>query len=150
SCSPSPTARRTRTSTSPAPPGTAASATTTSRAAPASACACCTTPSPAGTTAPQRAPDAPPGDHAVLDLVLALSPERFASLYGALPVDISTALDGAIARMLNSRVASVRKQPEALRAKALRAFLVRTRDEAVAGDVLRAYFLGPRLPLVTA
>src|SRR6185295_12981124 len=86
----------------------------------------------------------------MLDLVLSLPPERFAAVYGALPTELSQALDGVIARMLNSRVASVRRQPEALRARALRAWIVRHRDEDVAGDLLRAYFLGPRQPLVTA
>jgi hypothetical protein len=86
----------------------------------------------------------------VLDLVLALPAERFANLYGALPPDLSAALDGPIARMLNSRVPSVRRQPQALRARALRAWIVRQRDEDVAGDLLRVYFLGPRLPLVTS
>jgi hypothetical protein len=85
----------------------------------------------------------------MLELLLALSPERFAALYAALPEEVSQALDGVIARMLNSRVTSVRRQPQALRARALRAFLVRHRDETVAGDILRSYFLGPRLELVT-
>ena len=86
----------------------------------------------------------------MLDLVLALPADRFANLYGALPPELSAALDGPIARMLNSRVPSVRRQPQALRARALRAWIVRQRDEDVAGDLLRAYFLGPRLPLVTS
>jgi hypothetical protein len=86
----------------------------------------------------------------MLELLLALPPERFLAVYTALPEEVSQALDGAIARMLNSRVGSVRRQPVALRARALRAFLARFRDEAVAADLLRAYFLGPRLPLVTA
>jgi hypothetical protein len=85
----------------------------------------------------------------MLKLLLALTPERFGALYLALPPELARALDGAIASMLHARPASVQRQPAAVRIKALRAFLVRTRDEALAGDLLRAYFLGPRLPLVT-
>jgi hypothetical protein len=42
----------------------------------------------------------------------------------------------------------VAKQPEALRVKALRTWIGRQKDDAVAGDLLRAYFLGPRKALV--
>jgi hypothetical protein len=84
----------------------------------------------------------------MLKLLLSLSPERFAALYLALPEEMARALDGAIASMLHARPGSVRKQPDAVRVKALRAFLVRTRDETLAGDLLRAYFLGPRKALV--
>ncbi|HTE05074.1 MAG TPA: hypothetical protein VK824_02680 [Planctomycetota bacterium] len=84
----------------------------------------------------------------MLKLLLALPPERFAALYLALPEEMARALDGAIASMLHARPASVRRQPDAVRVKALRAFLVRSRDETLGGDLLRAYFLGPRKPLV--
>ena len=82
-------------------------------------------------------------------LLTELPAERFAAIYEALPDDMSRAFDPAIARVLNARMPKVRKTPVAMRAKALRAFLMRERDEDVAGDILRAYFLGPRLELVT-
>jgi hypothetical protein len=85
----------------------------------------------------------------VYQLLADMPAERFTALYTALPSDVSRALDGAIARMLNCRVPSVRRQPEALRAKALRAFILRERDDDVSADLLRAYFLGARKPLVT-
>lgn len=81
-------------------------------------------------------------------LLTELSPERLAGLYAALPEQVRRALDVPIARALNSRPASVGKRPEALRVKALRSYLVRTRDDEVAGDLLRAYLLGPRADLV--
>ncbi len=85
----------------------------------------------------------------MLKLILDLPPERFGALYSALPSELQRTLDGAIAAMLHARPTSVRRQPEAVRIKALRAFFVRTRDEALATDLLRTYFLGPRLALVT-
>jgi hypothetical protein len=87
---------------------------------------------------------------AVYQLVASLPPERFAALYAALPPEARQALDAPVARVLNSRVPSVRRMPEALKVKALRAWLTREKDEALAGEMLRAYFLGPRKPLVLA
>jgi len=81
-------------------------------------------------------------------LVASLPPERFAALYAALPAEARSALDAPVARVLNARVPSVRRLPEALKVKALRAWLAREKDEALAGEMLRAYFLGPRKPLV--
>ncbi|MGQ0554205.1 MAG: hypothetical protein ACT4PU_13410 [Planctomycetota bacterium] len=81
-------------------------------------------------------------------LLINLPLDRFAVLYEALPAELSAAFDGAVARMLNCRLPSVRRQPPALRAKALRLWIQRQRDDAVAGDLLRAYFLGPRKALV--
>ena len=82
------------------------------------------------------------------DLLIALPPERFANLYRSLDPPLARALDGAIAQVLHARVQSVAKQPEAIRVKALRHWIGRQKDDAVAGDLLRAYFLGPRKPLV--
>ena len=82
------------------------------------------------------------------DLLIALPPERFATLYRSLDPPLARALDGAIAQVLHARVQSVAKQPEAIRVKALRNWIGRQKDDAVAGDLLRAYFLGPRKPLV--
>ena len=82
------------------------------------------------------------------DLLTALPPERFASLYRSLDPPLARALDGAIAQVLHARVQSVAKQPEAIRVKALRNWISRQKDDAVAGDLLRAYFLGPRKALV--
>ncbi len=82
-------------------------------------------------------------------LVADLPPERFAALYAALPPEARQALDAPVARVLNSRIPSVRRLPEALKVKALRAWLSREKDEALAGELLRAYFLGPRKPLVS-
>jgi len=86
----------------------------------------------------------------VLQLVLDLTPERLAALYRALPDAMRQALDAPVARVLNARLPSVRRQPEALKLRALRAWLVRERDEALAGELLRAYLLGPRKALVSA
>ena len=82
-------------------------------------------------------------------LLTDLTAEHFTSIYGALPDDMSRAFDPAIAKILNARLPKIRKTPVAMRAKALRAFLMRDRDDDVAGDILRAYFLGPKLELVT-
>jgi hypothetical protein len=82
-------------------------------------------------------------------LLAELSPERFAALYASLDEPVARALDGSIARMLNCRPQSVRRQPAAMRAKALRAWILKQRDETVAGDLLRAYLLGPCKELVT-
>lgn len=76
--------------------------------------------------------------------------ERFAALYESLDEGVARALDGAIARMLNCRAGSVARQPAAMRVKALRAWIARERDDSVAGDLLAAYFLGPRKDLVIA
>jgi hypothetical protein len=84
----------------------------------------------------------------VLQLVLDLTPERLAALYRALPDAMRQALDAPVARVLNARLPAVRRQPEALKLRALRAWLVRERDEALAGELLRAYLLGPRKALV--
>jgi hypothetical protein len=84
------------------------------------------------------------------DLLVALPPERFAALYRSLDPPLARALDGAIAQVLHARVQSVAKQPEALRVKALRTWIGRQKDDTVAGDLLRAYFLGPRKALVVA
>ncbi|GJM22267.1 MAG: hypothetical protein DHS20C15_21820 [Planctomycetota bacterium] len=82
-------------------------------------------------------------------LLTEMSPDRLAEIYRALPDAVRNALDGPIASSLNSRPASVRKRPEELKLKALRAYFVRKRDDDVAGDLLRAYLLGPRKELVT-
>jgi hypothetical protein len=86
----------------------------------------------------------------VYQLVADLSPERFTTLYRALPDEMRQALDAPVARVLNARPAFVRRQPEALKVKALRAFLARERDDTLSGEILRSYFLGPRKPLVVA
>ncbi|MHC5209371.1 MAG: hypothetical protein ACYTG2_01475 [Planctomycetota bacterium] len=83
-------------------------------------------------------------------LLTAMSPERFTVLYESLDPKVARALDGPIARMLNSRPRSIARQPVTLRVKALRAWITRERDEQVAGDLLAAYFLGPRKDLVTS
>jgi hypothetical protein len=92
----------------------------------------------------------PQGARNVHQLLTAMSLERFEALYKSLDPDMARAFDGAIARMLNSRVGSVARLPDRTRVKALRAWIVRQRDEAVAGDLLAAYFLGPRKALVTS
>ena len=83
-------------------------------------------------------------------LVAELSPERFTALYRALPDEMRQALDAPVARVLNARPTFVRRQPEALKIKALRAFLARERDDTLSGEILRSYFLGPRKALVVA
>ncbi|HZL99893.1 MAG TPA: hypothetical protein VFD43_06545 [Planctomycetota bacterium] len=82
------------------------------------------------------------------DLLIALPPERFATLYRSLDPPLARALDGAIAQVLHARVQSVAKAPEGLRVKALRTWIARQKDDAVAGDLLRGYFLGARKALV--
>lgn len=82
-------------------------------------------------------------------LLTDMSLERLTVLYESLPDELVRALDGPIGKALNSRPSSVARRPVALRMRALRAFLKRTRDDAVAGEVLRAYLLGPRKALVT-
>ncbi len=84
----------------------------------------------------------------MLDELLAMSDERFASLYGSLEDNAKAGLDVPIARMLNSRVATAARRPLPMKLKALRAFLRRERDEDLALDMLRSYFLGPRKALV--
>ncbi len=84
----------------------------------------------------------------VLDLLTAMSPDRFGRLYARLDPQVARVFDGAIARVLNARPGSVGKLPAPTRTKALRAWLLREKDEAVAGDLLRAYFLGPAKELV--
>ncbi len=88
--------------------------------------------------------DGPP----VHQLLMDLSPERFGALYEALPAEVIGALDTPIASVLNSRVAKVRKRPLPMKLKALRAFLLRQRDDDLALEMLRGYLLGPRADLV--
>lgn len=91
----------------------------------------------------------PPETPPVHRLLTEMSPDRLAEVYRALPDAVRDALDVPIATALNSRPASVRKRPEELKLKALRAYFVRKRDDDTAGDLLRAYLLGPRKELVT-
>jgi hypothetical protein len=83
-------------------------------------------------------------------LLADLPPERFVEFYAALPADLRNALDAPVARVLNARLSSAHRQPIALKARALRAWLAKERDEALAGEMLRSYFLGPRKELVTS
>ena len=83
-------------------------------------------------------------------LLADLPADRFAALYASLPDEMRQALDAPVARVLNTRLPSVRRQPAALKVRALRAWLARERDEALAGEMLRSYFLGPRKDLVVA
>jgi len=82
------------------------------------------------------------------DLVLELSDERFAALVEALPAPFQGALDVAAAKVLNSRPQSMHKRPLAMKVKALRVYMTRNKDDDLSGEMLRAYFLGPRLDLV--
>ena len=86
----------------------------------------------------------------MFQLLAELDPQRFAALYASLPADMRNALDAPVARVLNARLSSARRQPDALKARALRAWLAKERDEALAGEMLRSYFLGPRKDLVVA
>jgi hypothetical protein len=86
----------------------------------------------------------------VYQLLADLPPERFTAFYTALPEEMRQALDAPVARILNARLPSVRRQPAALKVRALRAWLARERDEALAGEMLRSYFLGPRKDMVVA
>jgi hypothetical protein len=86
----------------------------------------------------------------VYQLLADLPPERFTAFYDALPDEMRQALDAPVARVLNARLPSVRRQPPALKVRALRAWLIRERDEALAGEMLRSYFLGPRKDMVVS
>jgi len=86
----------------------------------------------------------------VYQLVADLSPERFTALYRALPDEMRRALDAPVSRVLNARPAFVHRQPEAIKIKALRAYLAREKDETLSAEILRAYLLGPRKALVIA
>lgn len=81
-------------------------------------------------------------------LLTDMSLERLTRFYEALPEPVSRALDAPIAQALNSRPVSVARRPLSMRVKALRAFFVRKRDDGLAGELLRAYLLGPRKDLV--
>jgi hypothetical protein len=81
-------------------------------------------------------------------LLTEMEPERFEAVYDALADEVKAALDVPIAKMLNSRMATVRKRPLALRLKALRAYLARKREDDLAMDMLRGYLLGPRKDIV--
>ena len=91
-------------------------------------------------------PPEPPLHHLLTDMSL----ERLTNLYEALPQELVRALDVPIGKALNSRPASVARRPIEMRMKALRAFLKRTRDDTIAGELLRAYLLGPRKDLVVS
>jgi len=64
---------------------------------------------------------------------------RYYAMYGGRDV-----LDAPVARVLNARPAFVRHQPEALKVKALRAFLSRERDDTLCCDVHNAFGNGWR------
>lgn len=82
------------------------------------------------------------------ELLTAMPLERLQGLYEALPDELARALDAPIAKALNSRPQTVAKRPVVMRMKALSAWLRRTRDDTLAGELLRTYLLGPRKELV--
>jgi hypothetical protein len=86
----------------------------------------------------------------VHQLLTDMSIERLSQIYEALPEAVARALDAPIGQALNSRPGTVAKRPLPMKVKALRSWIVRKRDEGLAGDLLRAYLLGPRKELVTA
>ncbi len=86
----------------------------------------------------------------MLELVLDMSLERLQAVVETLPNQVRAALDNAAAQALNSRPQTIRKRPLPMRIKALRSFMVKRRDEDLAGDIMRTYFLGPRKDLVAA
>ncbi len=85
----------------------------------------------------------------MLKLLTEMSPERLTELYESLEERAQRALDGPIAKALNSRPQTVAKRPLSLRMKALRAHLLRSRDDDLAGELIRAYLLGPKKQVVT-
>jgi hypothetical protein len=85
----------------------------------------------------------------VLQLLTEMSPERLTELYESLDARAQRALDDPISKALNSRPQTVAKRPLGMRMKALRAHLMRTRDDDLAGELIRAYLLGARKELVT-
>ncbi len=85
----------------------------------------------------------------MLQLIDSMSLERLTALYESLEERGQRALDGPIGKALNSRPQTVAKRPLPMRIKALRAFILRTRDEDLALELVRSYLLGPRKDLVT-
>ena len=85
----------------------------------------------------------------MLQLLIEMSPERLTELYESLDARAQRALDDPIGKALNSRPQTVAKRPMSMRMKALRAHLKRTRDDDLAGELIRAYLLGARKDLVT-
>ena len=83
------------------------------------------------------------------ELITEMSPERLERLYTELPDGARMGLDVVIAKVLNSRLETVRRRPMAMKIKALRAWFQRSKDDDLALDVMRGYFLGPRQALVT-
>ena len=83
-------------------------------------------------------------------LLTDLDLDRLGALYESLERPAQQILDGAIGKALNSRPQKVAKRPLEMRMKALRSWLLRTRDDELAGELLRAYLLGPRKELVTS
>lgn len=84
------------------------------------------------------------------DLVLDLSVERFLEIVRELPSEVRMGLDVAAARALNSRPQAMRRRSEEMKVRAVRSWIARKRDDDLAGEILRAYFLGPRKDLVCA
>jgi len=85
----------------------------------------------------------------VHELVVDLSLERLRALYEALPERGRMALAGALATVLHARPMKVPRMPMETQVKALRACLKRAQNDDLAQELLGAYFLGPRLALVT-
>lgn len=83
------------------------------------------------------------------ELLTGMSAERLERLYTDLPDGARMGLDVVIARVLNSRLETVRRRPMSMKIKALRAWFQRSKDDDLALDVMRGYFLGPRQALVT-
>lgn len=85
----------------------------------------------------------------MLKLLTEMSPDRLTELYESLEERAQRALDDPISKALNSRPQTIAKRPLAMRMKALRAHLLRTRDDDLAGELIRAYLLGARKELIT-
>ena len=83
------------------------------------------------------------------ELVTELPQERITALYESLEERAQRALDGPIGKALNSRPQTVAKRPQTMRVKALRAYILRQRDDDLSAELLRSYLLGPRKDLVT-
>ena len=82
------------------------------------------------------------------DLIANLSLERLGVIYAALPEGSRRALAGTLATVLHARPHKVARFPQETQVKALRATLKKTRNDDLAQELLGAYFLGPRKPLV--
>jgi uncharacterized protein (UPF0297 family) len=84
-----------------------------------------------------------------LDIVTAMSEERFLAVYEALSEQGFGPLDGEVARALKFRPQAIRKLPFEQRAKQARKIIERTRNADLAYELLGGYLMKTSRELVT-